>query len=87
MKLCNEFPGYTRLYKAHPFGGKDTTLSVPRSHATHPTDTMPAEGLDDIKRLIASLLPDLVGRDLINLKMCWCTGEEVRIPVQRSSSL
>jgi sarcosine oxidase / L-pipecolate oxidase len=74
MKLCNEFPGYTRLTKVRPFGGDETTLSVPRSHAVHPTDTMPREGLEDIERLIATLLPDLVGRELINNKMCWCTG-------------
>jgi sarcosine oxidase/L-pipecolate oxidase len=35
---------------------------------------MPDEGFDDIKRLIATLLPDLVGRELVEAKMCWCTG-------------
>jgi hypothetical protein len=33
---------------------------------------MPEEGLDDIKRLIKTLLPELVGRPLIDAKMCWC---------------
>ncbi|KAK4685229.1 sarcosine oxidase / L-pipecolate oxidase, partial [Tremellales sp. Uapishka_1] len=73
MKLCNEFPGYTRYTKIRPFGGQETNLSVPRSHAAHPSDTMPTEGMDDIYRLIATLLPDLVGRELIDNRMCWCT--------------
>ncbi len=35
---------------------------------------MPQEGLQDIERLIATLLPEFVRRPLINNKMCWCTG-------------
>lgn len=69
-----EFPGYTRIIdNFKPFGAtKPGPLSVPRSHAIHPSDTMPEEGLDDIKRLIKTLLPELVGRPLIDAKMCWC---------------
>lgn len=75
MKICNEFPGYTRYMKTRPFGAsEDIEVSVPRSHATHPSDTMPTEGLDDIKRLIRILIPEFVGREIIDQKMCWCTG-------------
>ncbi|ORY23686.1 peroxisomal sarcosine oxidase [Naematelia encephala] len=74
LKLCNEFPGYTRMAKCHPFGlNRETVLSVPRSHAQHPNDTMPDEALDEIKRLVKICLPHLVGRPLINQSMCWCT--------------
>lgn len=34
---------------------------------------MPKEGLADIRRLISTLLPDLVGRPLVDARMCWCT--------------
>ena len=67
-----EFPGYTRIVDFKPFGASEAKpLSVPRSHAAHPSDTMPKEGLDDIKRLIKTLLPELEGRPLIDAKMCW----------------
>lgn len=75
MKICNEFPGYTRYLKTRPFGAsKDIVVSVPRSHAVHPSDTMPKEGEDDIKRLIKTLIPQFIGREIIDQKMCWCTG-------------
>jgi len=74
LKLCNEFPGYTNLTTCRPFGAtSDQLMSVPRSHADHPTDTMPTESLDDIKRLVSTCLPHLVDRPLINQAMCWCT--------------
>ncbi|CDZ98665.1 FAD-dependent oxidoreductase [Phaffia rhodozyma] len=75
LKLCNEFSGYTRiLHSQTPFGtSHPQDISVPRSHAVHPTDTIPTEGLDDIKYLISTLLPDFQDRPLVGAKMCWCT--------------
>ncbi|KAL7420417.1 hypothetical protein Q5752_005388 [Cryptotrichosporon argae] len=74
LKFCNEFPGYTHLASAQPFPlSAPITLSVPRSHAAHPTDTMPSEALGEIERLVALALPWLAGRPLINQAMCWCT--------------
>lgn len=72
--LLQEFAGYTRIISHQPYGApKPEMISVPRSHAVHESDTMPDEALEDIKRLIATLLPDLVGRELVDAKMCWCT--------------
>ncbi|ORY26976.1 putative peroxisomal sarcosine oxidase [Naematelia encephala] len=77
LKLCNEFPGYTNLQKVQPFGSpKPITISVPRSHAANPSDTIPTESLDDIKRLVSKCLPHLAGRPLINQAMCWCTDTD-----------
>ncbi|OCF38305.1 sarcosine oxidase [Kwoniella heveanensis CBS 569] len=77
LKLCNEFPGYTNIVEHQPFGAPNPIkMSVPRSHAAHPTDTMPTESLDEIKRLIEICLPHLKGRPLINQAMCWCTDTD-----------
>ncbi|KAK8869469.1 hypothetical protein IAR55_000033 [Kwoniella newhampshirensis] len=77
LKLCNEFPGYTNYTTVQPFGAaKPIKLSVPRSHAQNPTDTMPTEVLDEIKRLVKKCLPHLEGRELINQAMCWCTDTD-----------
>ena len=74
LKLCNEFPGFTNLQSHQPFGcSEPVMMSIPRSHADHPTDTIPTESLDDIKRLVSRCLPHLKGRPLINQAMCWCT--------------
>jgi sarcosine oxidase/sarcosine oxidase/L-pipecolate oxidase len=51
-------------------------MSVPRSHASHPTDTIPTEGLEDIKRLIKKCIPQFEGRELIRQGMCWCTDTQ-----------
>ncbi len=76
MKLCNEFPGFTRNLSTQPFGASSQqTISVPRSHGVHPADTMPEESYDDIRKLMKRLLPGLVGREIIDGKICWCTGE------------
>jgi sarcosine oxidase/L-pipecolate oxidase len=77
LKLCNEFPGYTNFQAATPFPQTTPqTISIPRSHAQNPTDTIPTESLNDIKALIAKCLPQFVGRPLINQSMCWCTDTE-----------
>ncbi|WVQ85370.1 hypothetical protein IAT38_007535 [Cryptococcus sp. DSM 104549] len=77
LKLCNEFPGYTNFTSCTPFGASQPkSISVPRSHAQHPTDTMPTESLDEIKRLVKKCLPHLEGRELINQSMCWCTDTD-----------
>jgi len=65
-------PGFTRLLDHQtPFGAPPggVSLSVPRSHAVHPTDTMPEGTVDDIKRLIDTLIPEFSGRELIDQKM------------------
>lgn len=72
MKLCNEMPGFTRVLEHQtPFGAPEggVSLSVPRSHAVHPSDTMPEGTVDDIKVLIETLIPEFKGRELIDQKM------------------
>lgn len=74
LKFCNEFAGYTHYTTATPFPlTEPVRISVPRSHAAHPTDTIPTESLEDIKRLIAKTISWLSGRPLINQALCWCT--------------
>jgi sarcosine oxidase/sarcosine oxidase/L-pipecolate oxidase len=76
LKLCNEFSGFTHLTPARPFGGGSSSsplISVPRSHADHPTDTIPTSSLSDIHALILTCLPHLQDKPLINQAMCWCT--------------
>ena len=48
-------------------------MSVPRSHADHPTDSFPDECEVAINKLVDTCLPHLSGRKLINRAMCWCT--------------
>lgn len=74
MKFVNEFEGYTYHSSCRPFGStSDQTLSVPRSHAQHPTDGIPDEGRKAIHRVIDTFLPQLSGRQLVGEAICWCT--------------
>ncbi|THU81975.1 FAD dependent oxidoreductase [Dendrothele bispora CBS 962.96] len=74
IKVCDEFPGFTR-YKMHqPFGASQPKkISVPRSHARHPTDTYPDASEVTIKKAIATFLPSFKDKELFNRTMCWCT--------------
>ncbi|WVR05976.1 hypothetical protein IAU60_003004 [Kwoniella sp. DSM 27419] len=73
LKICNEFSGYTHIQPCRPFGlDNDINISVPRSHADNPTDTISNEGLEDIKRLVNQWLPHLNGRPFFKTAMCWC---------------
>ncbi|KIR43257.1 sarcosine oxidase [Cryptococcus deuterogattii 99/473] len=77
IKLCNEFPGYTNYQEWTPFGATTPQkISVPRSHADNPTDTIPTEVLEEIQRLIKMCLPQFADRPLINQSMCWCTDTD-----------
>jgi sarcosine oxidase/sarcosine oxidase/L-pipecolate oxidase len=73
MKFVNEFEGYTNMSTCRPFGSnEDVKISVPRSHALHPTDTIPTEGLDAIKKVIETCLPHLADRPVFDTAICWC---------------
>ncbi|KAF9073737.1 FAD dependent oxidoreductase [Rhodocollybia butyracea] len=73
IKVCDEFPGFAR-YKMHqPFGAsKPRSISIPRSHARHPTDTYPDASEITIRKAIAALLPRFNDKELFNRAMCWC---------------
>lgn len=74
IKVCDEFPGFTRFKQHQPFGAKDKKrISVPRSHAKHPTDTYPLASEKSIRRAIDTFLPQFNNKKLFNRALCWCT--------------
>lgn len=74
IKVCDEFPGFTR-YKMHQPYGVDApkSISVPRSHAKHPTDTYPDASEVTIRKAISTYLPRFKDKELFNRSLCWCT--------------
>ncbi|KAF7515901.1 hypothetical protein G7054_g14376 [Neopestalotiopsis clavispora] len=74
IKVCDEFPGFSRYKKIQPFGASEPkSISTPRSHAKHPTDTYPDISEVTIRKAIATYLPDFTNKELFNRAMCWCT--------------
>ncbi|KAK7756496.1 hypothetical protein SLS62_001330 [Diatrype stigma] len=74
VKVCDEFPGFTRFKQHQPFGAPSPKqVSVPRSHAKHPTDTYPDSSEANIKRAISTFLPRFQDKELFNRALCWCT--------------
>ncbi|KAK7431159.1 hypothetical protein QQZ08_002199 [Neonectria magnoliae] len=74
IKVCDEFPGFSRFKQHQPYGASHPkSISVPRSHASHPTDTYPDESEERIRKAIARFLPGLKGKRIVDRAMCWCT--------------
>ncbi|CAG7915988.1 unnamed protein product [Penicillium olsonii] len=74
IKVCDEFPGFSRFKQHQPFGATSPKLiSVPRSHAKHPTDTYPDASEQTIRKAIDRFLPQFKHKELFNRSMCWCT--------------
>lgn len=74
MKICDEFPGFTHFQTHQPFGASlRKRVSVPRSHAAHPTDTYPDASETSIRKAVATFLPQFKDKGLFNRSMCWCT--------------
>ena len=74
IKVCDEFPGFSRYKQHQPYGAAaPKSISVPRSHAKHPTDTYPDASEVTIRKAITTYLPDFTGKELFNRAMCWCT--------------
>ncbi|KAI0126136.1 fructosyl peptide oxidase [Xylariales sp. AK1849] len=74
IKVCDEFPGFSRFTKHQPYGADaPKNISVPRSHAKHPTDTYPDASEVTIKKAISTYLPRFKDKELFNRAMCWCT--------------
>ncbi|KAF2791578.1 fructosyl amino acid oxidase [Melanomma pulvis-pyrius CBS 109.77] len=74
IKICDEFPGFTHFEQCRPYGAPSTKrVSVPRSHAAHPTDTYPNTSEVAIRRAIDTFLPQFVQKPLFNRALCWCT--------------
>ena len=61
-----------------PFGAKEVVdVSVPRSHSDHPTDGVPSEGEERLRRVVEVMLPEFGERGFVKTYCCWCTGEFV----------
>lgn len=74
VKVCDEFPGFTRYKRHRPYGAAaPTDVSVPRSHARHPTDTIPDASEASIGRAVAAFLPRFADRPRFHQALCWCT--------------
>ncbi|KAJ5682056.1 uncharacterized protein N7477_001996 [Penicillium maclennaniae] len=74
IKVCDEFPGFSRFKQHQPYGATSPEMiSVPRSHAKHPTDTYPDASEITIRKAIARFLPNFKEKELFNRTMCWCT--------------
>lgn len=74
IKVCDEFPGFTRFKQHQPFGASSPKqVSVPRSHAKHPTDTYPNTSETSITQAISTFLPRFKDKKLFNRALCWCT--------------
>lgn len=74
IKVCDEFPGFSRFKEHQLFGPASPKLiSVPRSHAKHPTDTYPDASEASIRKAISRFMPHFKDRELFNRAMCWCT--------------
>jgi sarcosine oxidase/L-pipecolate oxidase len=74
IKVCDEFPGFSRFKQHQPYGAPSPKqISVPRSHAKHPTDTYPDASEVSIKKAIATFLPRFQEKELFNRALCWCT--------------
>ncbi|KAJ5615194.1 hypothetical protein N7537_000308 [Penicillium hordei] len=74
IKVCDEFPGFSRFKLHQPYGAASPKpISVPRSHAKHPTDTYPDASEVTIRKAIARFMPQFKDKELFNRSMCWCT--------------
>ncbi|KAI2778003.1 fructosyl peptide oxidase [Daldinia loculata] len=74
IKVCDEFPGFTRFKQHQPYGAASPKrISVPRSHAKHPTDTYPDASEESIRRAVSTFLPQFKHKELFNRALCWCT--------------
>ncbi|ORY68895.1 fructosyl peptide oxidase [Pseudomassariella vexata] len=74
IKVCDEFPGFSRFIQHQPYGADaPKKISVPRSHAKHPTDTYPDSSEVTIRKAISTYLPRFKEKELFNRAMCWCT--------------
>jgi sarcosine oxidase/L-pipecolate oxidase len=69
IKVCDEFPGFTRFKTITPCGSQGPQ----RVSAKHPTDTYPEASETSIKKAVATFLPQFTNKELFNRSLCWCT--------------
>ncbi|KAF2028028.1 FAD dependent oxidoreductase [Setomelanomma holmii] len=74
IKICDEFPGFTRFKQHQPYGASaPKRISVPRSHAKHPGDTYPDASEQSVRKAVATFLPQFKDKEFVRREMCWCT--------------
>lgn len=64
IKICNEFPGFTRLVDG---------TSVPLYK-----DEIPAEAAEAIRAYLRDTMPTLASRPFVKTRICWCTDSPDR---------
>lgn len=69
VKICNEFPGFTNFETV----ADGRSVSVPRSHATNPSDRIPNKSRDEVRSLLSRTIPRFSGHSFVVEKVCWCT--------------
>ncbi|KAL3462741.1 FAD dependent oxidoreductase [Aspergillus heterothallicus] len=74
VKICNEFPGFT--HKISLSDGRH--VSVPRSHAQNPGDSIPHQSRKAMRELLAKTIPEFKNRPFVVEKVCWCTDTQDR---------
>lgn len=50
-------------------------MSVPRTHAENPSDTIPDASRATIRRALETFLPQHKDKPLFNTALCWCAGK------------
>lgn len=73
IKICNEFQGYQYRVSRRGEGGKTVDTSVPYYASEHPDESIPAEALAGMRRLVDAVLPQFSGRPIVGTSICWCT--------------
>lgn len=69
IKICNATQGYEWKTATNKEG---VNYSVPRYASDHPTDGIPKEAEEGIRRFIDAVAPQLSGRPLKGARICWC---------------
>lgn len=70
IKICNATQGYEYKTATNESG---VSYSVPRYASDHPEDGIPKEAERDIRKFIASVMPQFSDRPLRGSRICWCT--------------
>lgn len=66
MKICNEFPGFTNI-------DKKAGISIPVKK-----NAIPKQSADEIREYLKETMPELVNKEFVKSKICWCTDSPDR---------
>jgi sarcosine oxidase / L-pipecolate oxidase len=75
MKCLRRSPGYCNTVTIpnpdNPEGGRNITVSVPRTLVTNPTDVIPQDAENALRDNLKELMPSLADRKFDRTKLCW----------------